>query len=172
MATNEVSGRGARGAQRARWRRPGVVGVLLALTVAPWPALALGLHLPWHHRAHHAATSAPAPGLNIVVAGQAAGPATVPQSWQRNTLLVDLTRLADAGSATLTPPADTGWPARLAFRVRPGSIASLTVEGAQRVQFTLPARGAAMTLQLDPGVYVVKTVSLTLHWSAADDLPR
>jgi hypothetical protein len=130
------------------------------------------LHLPWHHRAHRAAASSPAPGLNIVVARQRAGTAAVPQSWQRNTLLVDLTQLSDAGSATLTPPPNAGWPVRLAFRVRPGSIASLTVEGAQRVQFTLPARGAAMTLQLDPGVYVVKTPSLTLHWSAADDLPR
>jgi hypothetical protein len=116
--------------------------------------------------------SASAPGLGIVIAGQVAGMAAVPQSWQRNTLLVDLTHLPGNGSATLTPPPNTGWPVRLAFRVQPGSIASLTVEGAQRVQFTLPARGAAMTLQLDPGVYVVKTASLTLQWSAVDDLPR
>ena len=169
--TNELSGRGPRGGQRPRWRSLGGLAGALALAVAPaCPALAL--HLPWHHRAHRAPVAAPVPGLNIVVAGQPAGTAAVPQSWQRNTLLVDLTQLPDAGSATLTPPPNTGWPARLAFRVRPGGIASLTVEGAQRVQFTLPARGAAMTLQLDPGVYVVKTPTLTLHWSAADDLPR
>jgi hypothetical protein len=141
------------------------------LAVVPaYPALAW--HLPWHHRTHRAAPSASAPGLGVVVAGQVASAATVPQTWQRNTLLVDLTHLPGDGSATLTPPPNAGWPVRLAFRVLPGSMASLTVEGAQRVQFTLPARGAAMTLQLDPGVYVVKTASLTLHWSAADDLPR
>lgn len=167
--TNELTAQRARG-----WRQPGwrALGMVLALSLAPaWPALAW--HLPWHHRAHRAAAADPsAPGLAITLAGQAASAAAVPQSWQRNTLLVDLTHLPGNGSATLTPPPNAGWPVRLAFRVQPGSIASLTIEGAQRVQYTLPARGAAMTLQLDPGVYVVKTASLTLRWSAADDLPH
>ena len=142
----------------------------LALAVAP-ACFAFNWHLPWHHRTHDTPAGAAAPGLAIVVAGQGPGAAAVPQSWQRNTLLVDLTHLSGDGSATLTRRPNAGWPVRLAFRV-PGSMASLTVEGAQRVQFTLPARGAATTLQLDPGVYVVNTPSLTLHWSAVADLPR
>lgn len=171
MVINELGGRGARRGREARRRVLGTALAGLVLTVTPaWPVLAW--HLPWPHRAHPVPASASAPGLGIVIAGQVAGMAAVPQSWQRNTLLVDLTHLPGNGSATLTPPPNTGWPVRLAFRVQPGSIASLTVEGAQRVQFTLPARGAAMTLQLDPGVYVVKTASLTLQWSAVDDLPR
>jgi hypothetical protein len=144
--------------------------LLLALGSA---GAARAWHLPWHH--HHArATVAGVAALTIHVdgAGAAASATAVPQSWQRNTLLVDLTHLGSSGSATLTPAPNTGWPARLAFRVQPGSVASMQVEGAQRVQFTLPTHGTAMTLQLDPGVYVVKTPSLTLRWSAVDGLPR
>lgn len=157
-------------------RRRARLALAAALGLGAAPACpALAWHLPWHHRAHrthHADAAAQAPALSVRVAGQSVPAAAVPQSWQRNTLLVDLTRLPADGSATLTPPPNAGWPVRLAFRVQPGSMATLTVEGAQRVQFTLPARGAPMTLQLEPGVYVVKTPSLTLRWSAADDLPR
>jgi hypothetical protein len=171
VVTIEQSGRRVR-----RGHRPGrqairaALGAVLALAVAP-ASWAFTWHLPWHHGAHGAPAGASAPALAVVIAGQGISATAVPQSWQRNTLLVDLTHLSGDGSATLTPPPNTGWPVRLAFRV-PGSMATLTVEGAQRVQFTLPARGAATTLQLDPGVYVVKTPSLTLRWSAADDLPR
>ncbi len=145
----------------------------LCAMLALAPALpAWAWHLPWHHRAHGAAAGTGTPGLRLMVDGSSGSAAAVPQSWDRNTLLVDLTRMAGTGSATLTPPPDQGWPVRLAFRVQPGSIASLEVAGAQRVLFTVPARGAALTLQLDPGVYVVKTSSLRLRWSAVDDLPH
>ncbi|HLK70440.1 MAG TPA: hypothetical protein VKT19_00670 [Steroidobacteraceae bacterium] len=133
-------------------------------------------HLPWHphwpHRAHRAAAAPTGPTLMVQLDGGTASRTALPQSWDRNTLLVDLTHLGGSGSATLTPAATTGWPARLAFRVQPGSFASLTVQGAQRVQFTLPAQGKPMDLQLDPGVYVVRTPSVTLQWNAADGLPR
>ncbi|HEY7928602.1 MAG TPA: hypothetical protein VID71_01235 [Steroidobacteraceae bacterium] len=166
--TNELTGRRPRGGRQPGWR---ALGTVLALSLAPaWPVLAW--HLPWHRRPHHAPAAPSAPALAITLEGQAASAAALPQRWQRNTLLLDLTHLPDNGSATLTPPANAGWPVRLAFRVQPGSIGSLTIEGAERVQYTLPAHGPAMTLQLDPGVYVVKTASLTLRWSAADDLPH
>lgn len=171
MVTIEQSGGGTQRGPRPARRAIGA-GLAAALALAVAPACgAFTWHLPWRHHAHGAPVGGSTPGLAIVIAGQGVGATAVPQSWQRNTLLVDLTHLPADGSATLTPPPDTGWPARLAFRVA-GNMASLTVEGAQRVQFTLPARGAASTLQLDPGVYVVRTPSLTLHWSAADDLPR
>jgi hypothetical protein len=144
----------------------------LVLALAPGrPAYALAWHWPWHHHAHAARAGAVAPGLTIRLEG-ASSSAGVPQSWDRNMLLVDLTHLGGSGSATLTPSPNAGWPARLGFRVQPGSIASLEVEGAQRVQYTVPTHGAVMTVQLDPGIYVVRTPSLTLHWSAADGLPH
>ena len=148
------------------------LGAALALALAPAGA-AQAWHLPWHHP-HSRAAPAGVPGLTIHVdgAGAPASAAAVPQSWERNTLLVDLTHLGASGSATLTPPPNAGWPARLAFRVQPGSVASVEVAGAQRVQFTLPTHGTAMTLRLDPGVYLVRTPSLTLRWSAVDGLPR
>jgi len=152
----------------------GVLAGALALALGSLTMPALAWRLPWHHRAHPRvqAGATGVAALAIQVRGAPATAGTVPQSWDRNTLIVDLTRLGGEGSATLTPPANTGWPARLAFRVQPGSMASLQVQGAQRVQFTLPAHGAVMTLPLDPGVYVVKTASLTLQWSAADGLPH
>lgn len=147
------------------------LAAVLALTLAPaWPALAWTWHWPWHHGPHTATAGTQGAGLTIRMEGGST--AAVPQSWNRNTLLVDLTHLGGNGAATLAPPPNAGWPVRLAFRVQPGSIASLEVEGAQRVQYTVPTHGAAMTVQLDPGIYVVKTPNLTLRWSAADDLPH
>ena len=174
MVSKERIRQGARRTGRGpRW---GVRGELLAavlgLTLAPaGQALAWSWHWPWHHPAHATAPAAGAARLTIRMDG-ASSTAAVPQSWNANTLLLDLTHLGGDGSATLTPPPNAGWPVRLAFRVQPGSIASLEVEGAQRVQYTVPTQGAPVTVQLDPGVYVVKTPSLTLRWSAADGLPR
>lgn len=185
MANEDIRLRTARRVQPGRrpgqepvraWRgaAPGLLAVALALALGCLTMPARAWRLPWHHRAHAAikASATGAAGLAIQVQGAPAAQTTVPQSWDRNTLIVDLTRLGGEGSATLTPPANSGWPARLAFRVQPGSMASLEVQGAQRVQFTLPAHGAAMTLSLDPGVYVVKTPTLTLRWSAVDGLPH
>jgi hypothetical protein len=150
----------------------GSLALAAALTLSLAPALpAWALHWPWHRHGATVTTRAGAPGLTIRLEGEL-GTAAVPQSWDRNALLVDLTHLGGSGSATLSPPANAGWPVRLAFRLQPGSIASLEIEGAQRVQYTVPTHGAAMTVQLDPGIYVVRTPSLTLHWSAADGLPR
>jgi len=114
----------------------------------------------------------PVQAIGVQVDGStAAGSASsAPQSWDRNTLLVDLTRLGAEGAATLTPRPDQGWPARIAFRVRPGSMAILEVQGAQRVLYTVPSAGPAFTVTLEPGVYVVKTPSLRLLWRAADGL--
>jgi len=136
-----------------------VVG--LGTTLPAW-----ALHWPWQHHARRT----PAQAVSVLAVAQGA---RIAQYWDRNTLLVDLTRLRGAGSATLTPlPAQGGWPVRLEFRVQPGTIARLQVRGAQRVTFVVPAHGAAEVLKLDPGVYLADTARLTLRWRAADDLPR
>jgi hypothetical protein len=147
----------------------GASALLSLIALAP----ARAWHLPWHH-AQVQPSAPPVRVLNVQLDGAtvAGSAASAPQSWDRNTLLVDLTRLGGQGAATLTPLPSQGWPARIAFRVRPGSITSLEVQGAQRVQFTVPSGGPAFTVRLDPGVYVVSTPNLRLRWSAADDLPR
>ncbi len=147
----------------------GTAGLLALLMLAP----ARAWHLPWHH-AHARPLAPPVRVLGVQVDGATAqgSAASTPQSWDRNTLLVDLTGLGGQGAATLTPLPSQDWPARIAFRVRPGSIATLEVQGAQRVVFTVPNGGPAFTVTLDPGVYVIRTPSLRLRWSAADDLPH
>jgi hypothetical protein len=133
---------------------------------------------PWQHRPAAASTqtvSVLAVTLDSagVTGAPAAGKAPIAQYWDRNTLLLDLTHLSAAGSATLMPvPANGGWPVRLEFRVQPGAIARLQVVGAQRVTFIVPAHGTAEVLKLDPGVYLADTAQINLRWSAAGDLPR
>lgn len=138
------------------------LGVCLPAWAFPWP---------WHHhhRAHVAARAAAPVHAIAVTAGAGATGASIAEAWDRNTLLIDLTKQAGRGEATLTRLPNAGWPPRLAFRVRPGAIARLTVQGAQRMVFSVPAQGAPLTLELDPGVYVTDTASITVRWSAAAD---
>ncbi len=143
--------------------------VLPAMLAVSLPALAFPW--PWHH--HRAAAKATAlPPVHAIAVTEDATGATatsIAQSWDRNALLLDLTRQGGRGEAMLTRLPDAGWPLRLEFRVRPGAIGRLTVQGAQRVVFSVPAQGAPLVLRLDPGVYVTDTASITLRWSAADD---
>ncbi len=93
----------------------------LAVAVPAWA------RWPWQHRP--AAASTQTVSVLAVTLGStgasntpAAGKAPIAQYWDRNTLLLDLTHLSAAGSATLTPvPANGGWPVRLEFRVQPGA---------------------------------------------------
>jgi len=138
------------------------LGVWLPAWAFPWP---------WHHHHRAAARVAAPPPVHAVAVTPGAGMAgaTIAEAWDRNTLLIDLTKQGGQGEATLTRLPNAGWPPRLAFRVRPGAIARLTVQGAQRMVFSVPAQGTALTLKLDPGVYVTDTASITLRWSAAGD---
>ena len=90
-----------------------------------------------------------------------------PQYWDRNTLLIDLSAAPASGQLALRPVQGSGWPVRLAFRVRPGSMDSLEVRGEQRVVYAVPGGSKPVRLALDPGVYSPRTASITLQWSAA-----
>jgi hypothetical protein len=73
---------------------------------------------------------------------------------------------------TLSPPASRGWPIRLEFRVQPGGIVHLEVQGSARVMFEVPAQGNALVLKLAPDAYVKGTANISLRWSAAADSAR
>jgi len=61
---------------------------------------------------------------------------------------------------------------RLAFRVRPGAIASLEVRGEERVILPIStAAGAPIDLELTPGVYTPKTPQLTVSFGAVTPAP-
>jgi len=92
------------------------------------------------------------------------GSIAVSQYWDRNTLLIDLSAAAGDGSLRLRPAAGTSWPVRIEFRVQPGRITQLQVDGAQRVTYSVPASGGQMVLKLDPGVYTARTAALDLRW--------
>jgi len=142
----------------------------LCLTIPAWALHLPAMHWPWHRHPH---ASGPQPVQELSIQMQsAAGAKAIPQYWDRNTLLLDLTGVSGEGSALLAPRPGTAWPARLEFRVQSGSFANLEVNGAERVLFTVPAQGTPTLLKLDPGVYLATTAAITVRWRAADDLPH
>ena len=58
--------------------------------------------------------------LNLVNAD--GSPASFPQYWKRNTLVIDLSGVGGAGNVAARLPEETTWPVRVAVRVRPGSV--------------------------------------------------
>jgi hypothetical protein len=121
-------------------------------------------HLPWHR----AATPAPAAVQELSIQSEVTSAASVQQYWSRNTLRVDLTGLSGSGTLQLQANAANGWPARLEFAVRPGSMAQLEVKGEQRVVFPVPASdagGTPLVLPLSPTAYGAATRLLTVSWN-------
>jgi hypothetical protein len=167
-----TAGRCQQGAERIRMTKDRIRARALRHVALAALLCSLGgcaLHWPWHHRPPpkpeplHVLTVAPGAGSDTV--------ASIAQSWDRNTLLLDLTAAGPQGAATLTPPAK-GWPMRLEFRVQPGGLGKLQVRGAQEQTFVVPAQGAPLLLKLAPSVYDASTERITLLWSAADDSAR
>ena len=118
-------------------------------------------HLPWRK-------PPPAPPLMVnelpvATLDGTAAPA-VPQYWIRNTLRIDLTAVAGAGTLQLKPSSVNGWPLRIEFNVRPGSMQQLEVTGDTRVLFDVPASGEALQLPLGSGAYTPVTKQLILRW--------
>jgi hypothetical protein len=130
------------------------------------------LHWPWRHRAAPAPQPVHELSIQPLGAQNAAAAAPIAQYWDRNTLLLDLTALQGEGAVTLTPTLARGWPVRLEFRVQPGRIAHLEVQGSSRVVFEVPAQGKPLVLKLGPDAYVRGTAALSLRWSAAADSAR
>jgi hypothetical protein len=114
----------------------------------------------------------PAPPLEradelVVTMGETSSVANFPQYWQRNTLVVDLQGVAGTGSVAMKPRTGTQWPVRLAFRLLPGQVGSIEVQGDQRVILPLTADGAKpMDLELVPGIYTSKTEQLVVRWGS------
>ena len=148
----------------APWMRIGRNAWLITLVSLTLTACAL--HWPWTRRP---AAAPPRAHAVIIAADPAVGPQPIAQYWDRNALLLDLTSISGEGEARLTPiAAQGGWPVRLEFRVRPGSIARLEVLAAQRVVYSVPGAGAPLLLKLTPGVYQPDTPGITVRWSATD----
>jgi hypothetical protein len=90
-----------------------------------------------------------------------------PQYWSRNTLVIDLQSVAGSGRARIAPKPGAAWPARVAFRVRPGAFGALEVRGDQRVVMPVAPEGADVRdLELAPGVYTSSTQALEVAWGS------
>jgi len=133
----------------------------LAVALATAGCGHLSLHWPWHH----AAPRPSAPVHELDISGAPAAEA-FPQSWKRNTLLVDLSAASGSGTITLKPVAGAEWPVRLAFRVTPGAIGVLEVRAAQRTSFPITAAGGKpVDLELPPGVYTAQSPQISVSWA-------
>src|SRR5262245_26252769 len=92
-------------------------------------------------------------------------PASYPQTWKRNTLLIDLSGVSGAGSVAARLPADTTWPIRVAVRVRPGSVEQVEVVGEQRDVMAVSREGTLpIDLEFPPSVFRPTTGAIYINW--------
>lgn len=92
-------------------------------------------------------------------------PASFPQYWKRNTLVLDLSGASGSGSVTAKLPADTTWPVRVAVRVRPGSVQQVEVQGEERSVLPVAAEGTLpIDIELMPSVFRPTTQALYINW--------
>ncbi len=147
---------------------PVAVGVLVAMALGLAGCKSISGHLPWRHKAP------PPPELStaLTVTSAEGAPLALPQYWQRNDVVLDLSIAPPSGVATVMPRAGLAWPVRIAVRVTPGAIGGLDVRGAQRVIVSVPASGKGpVDLELPVGVYVAATKQITLTWGPASVPP-
>ena len=92
-------------------------------------------------------------------------PASFPQYWKRNALVIDLSGASGTGSVTAKLPAETTWPVRVAVRVRPGSVQQIEVQGEERsVLPVAPEGNLPIDIELMPSVFRPTTQALYIYW--------
>ncbi len=138
------------------------------LGVALMAGLAAGCsglpRVPWPWA--KAPVAAPLPVDELTFAAGAS--ASIPQYWQGNTLVLDLTGAPSSGSAVATPTYARGWPMRMAVRTYPGRFGALDVRGAQRALVPLTTESSGtVDLPIAPEVYAPGTRELRLSWGAS-----
>jgi len=119
------------------------------------------MHWPW-------AKPAPAAPASVDELRFASGAtASIPQYWQGNTLVLDMTAVPAHGTAVATPAYARGWPMRIAVRTYPGRFGTLEVRGAQRALLPLTTEGAGtINVPIPPEVYAPGTREMVLSWGA------
>ena len=97
--------------------------------------------------------------LNLVNAD--GSPASYPQYWKRNTLVIDLSGVSGTGSFAARLPEETTWPVRVAVRVRPGSVQQIEIQGEERNVLPVAPDGAQpLDLEFAPSVYRPRTAAI------------
>jgi hypothetical protein len=94
-------------------------------------------------------------------------PASYPQYWSRNTLVIDLSGVSGVGSVAARLPDETTWPVRVAVRVRPGSVQQIEIEGEERNVLPVSPEGTKLIdLELAASVYTPRTAAIYISWGA------
>ena len=97
-------------------------------------------------------------------------PASFPQYWKRNTLVIDLSGVGGGGMGATGNfaarlPEETTWPVRVAVRVRPGSVGQIEIQGEERnVLAVTPDGTQPIDLEFAPSVYTPKTAAIYISW--------
>jgi len=103
--------------------------------------------------------------LNLVNAD--GSPASYPQYWKRNTLVIDLSGVSGAGSFAARLPEERTWPVRVAVRVRPGSVQQIEILGEERNVLPVAPEGAQpIDLEFAPSVYRPRTAAIYISWGS------
>jgi len=101
--------------------------------------------------------------LNLVNADGT--PASFPQYWKRNTLVIDLSGVSASGNVAARLPDETTWPVRVAVRVRPGSVGQIEILGEERNVLPVTTEGTLpIELEFAPSVYTAKTAAIYISW--------
>jgi hypothetical protein len=101
--------------------------------------------------------------LNLVNAD--GSPASFPQYWKRNTLVIDLSGVGGAGNLAARLPEATTWPVRVAVRVRPGSVGQIEIQGEERNVLAVATEGTQpIDLEFAPSVYTPNTAAIYITW--------
>jgi hypothetical protein len=92
-------------------------------------------------------------------------PASFPQYWKRNTLVIDLSGISASGNVAARLPEETAWPVRVAVRVRPGSVGQIEVQGEERSVLPVAPEGTLpIDIELTPSVYKPTTAAIYISW--------
>lgn len=92
-------------------------------------------------------------------------PASYPQYWSRNALVIDLSGVGGSGSVAAKLPPETIWPVRVAVRVRPGSVQQIEIQGEERNVLAVSNDGTKLIdLELAPSVYTPNTAAIYISW--------
>lgn len=92
-------------------------------------------------------------------------PASIPQYWKRNTLLIDLSGVSGTGTVAARLPAETTWPVRVAVRVQPGSVEQVEVVGEERDVMAVSREGLTpIDLEFPPSVFRPTTGAIYITW--------
>jgi hypothetical protein len=101
--------------------------------------------------------------LNLVNAD--GSPASYPQYWRRNTLVIDLSGVGGTGAVAARLPEETTWPVRVAVRVRPGSVGQIEIQGEERNVLAVATEGTQpIDLEFAPSVYTPTTAAIYISW--------